>query len=364
MSRRLAVASGLIGAAMVGSVVTVALVGGPSVAAAPGTLPTATATVVRTNLADTQLTEGTLGYAATDPVLNRVSGTYTALPDPGATVPIGGVLYRVDDQPVVLMAGTTPAWRPLVAGMSDGPDVTELQQNLVSLGFARGLLSTPTGHFDTATMDAVERWQTAVGVSATGQVGLGQIVFLAAAVRVGALNVSPGQPASPGDAPFQVTTTTRVVSVPLDPNLPTVQVGEAVSIVLPDNSTTPGSITAIGPPPPAGNSASNQSDSGGGGSGQSQVTAVAVVMPSQPAATGSASDVAVQVSLTVQSVAHVLAVPIPALLALAGGGYGLEVVGPTGVHHLLGVTTGVFTGTQVEVSGAGLASGMKVVVAQ
>jgi hypothetical protein len=72
----------------------------------------------------------------------------------------------------------------------------------------------------------------------------------------------------------------------------------------------------------------------------------------------------VQVSLTSQSVANVLAVPIPALLALAGGGYGVEVITSSGHHELVGVSTGVFTGSQVEVSGPGIKAGLKVAVAQ
>jgi hypothetical protein len=52
------------------------------------------------------------------------------------------------------------------------------------------------------------------------------------------------------------------------------------------------------------------------------------------------------------------------LLALAGGGYGVDVVGPPGVHHLVGVTTGIFTGSQVQVTGTGITAGTKVVVAQ
>jgi hypothetical protein len=80
--------------------------------------------------------------------------------------------------------------------------------------------------------------------------------------------------------------------------------------------------------------------------------------------TGDATGIAVQVSLTSQSASNVLAVPIPALLALAEGGYGLEVITPSGHHNLIGVTTGIFTGSQVQVSGPGIEAGTKVVVAQ
>jgi HlyD family secretion protein len=53
-----------------------------------------------------------------------------------------------------------------------------------------------------------------------------------------------------------------------------------------------------------------------------------------------------------------------ALLALASGGYGVEVVDRSGTHHLVGVSTGVFAGGEVQVSGAGIQAGTRIVVAQ
>jgi len=70
------------------------------------------------------------------------------------------------------------------------------------------------------------------------------------------------------------------------------------------------------------------------------------------------------VNIPVQSVRHVLAVPVSALLALAGGGYGLEVVTPSGAHRIVGVTAGIFAVGRVQVSGPGIVAGTKVVVAQ
>ena len=45
------------------------------------------------------------------------------------------------------MAGGTPAWRPFELGMTDGPDVRQLQANLIAGHFAAGLLTAPTGQF-------------------------------------------------------------------------------------------------------------------------------------------------------------------------------------------------------------------------
>ena len=367
MSRaRLALAGMLLGAAAVGSVATITVWGGSSTAAPPSRPPVAAATVVRTDLATTTLTQGTLGYLPTDPVVNRMSGTYTDVPAPGTTIRRGEVLYRVDNQPAVLMIGATPAWRPFGLGMTDGPDVLELEANLVALGDATGLFTTATTHFGSLTAQAVQRWQASQGFPADGQVAFGQVVFQPGPILVGAPSVAPGEPASPGSVPYQVTTANRIVSVPLTPNIPSAVIGERVSIVLLTNATTPGTITAIGPAPSGGSGSPGSSNAGmgSGGSDQSQVSAVLTVTPDQPAATGTGSGVAVQVALTVQSANNVLAVPIPALLALAGGGYGVEVVGTSGVHHLVGVTTGVFSGSEVQITGSGIEPGTRVVVAQ
>ena len=86
--------------------------------------------------------------------------------------------------------------------------------------------------------------------------------------------------------------------------------------------------------------------------------------PSDPSATGTLTGVAVQVSLTTEEAANVLAAPISALLALSGGGYGVEIVEPSGTHRLVGVTTGLYSNTLVELRGSGIMAGTKVVVSQ
>ena len=178
-----------------------------------------------------------------------MTGIYTWLPRPGALVRAGGVLYRVDDSPVTLMAGAVPAWRPFGIGMTDGPDVRQLQAGLIAGHFAGGLFTTPTGHYDLATADAVERWQAARGLTVTGWIPLGQVVFLPTAVLVGAMNVAAGEAAAAGQRPYQVTTGQRTVTVPVNPTLPPAAVGESVSIVLPSQATVPGTITAAGSAP-------------------------------------------------------------------------------------------------------------------
>jgi len=359
----LATSGGLAGAAAAGAVAMVAATGGaPAPAAAAAPLVT-TARVARTNLVTTVLTEGTLGYAASRPVVNQLTGTYTQLPRPGRRIGAGGTLYAVDDLPVVLMTGRIPAWRPMLPGISNGPDVAELERNLIALGYAGGLLAGPGDVWTAATTAAVERWQQAAGLPVTGQVDLGRVLFLPGPVRAGAPAVAPGDPAAPGQAPYQVTTATRVITVPLNPvSSPPVTLGERVAVILPSGVSSPGEVTGIGPPAPSGTGTGGTAAPAPGGSGAA--TTVLTVRPAHPRRTGTASGVPVQVSLTTHSADGVLAVPVSALLALSGGGYGLEVVEPSGAHRLVGVRTGVFAGSQVQVSGPQIAAGTTVVVAQ
>ena len=156
--------------------------------AAAGAAPVATATVVRTNLVTTVLTEGTLGYAATRPVVNQLTGTYTWLPRPGGDIAAGGVLYRVDNLPVVLMTGRMPAWRPFGSGMTDGPDVTELRAQPDRPAATPAACSpAPAGRFDRGHRG--RRGALAArppGYRSPGRSRSGQVVFLPGPVRVGA----------------------------------------------------------------------------------------------------------------------------------------------------------------------------------
>ena len=321
----MAIPAALLAAALVGSVVTLAGRSNPARASnRPGPLSTA------------PVSSGPIwppassreAHSGTRPPTR--SSTTSPGPTPrslplGPPIEPGQPLYRVDNCPIVLMIGSTPAYRAFGPGMTDGPDVAQLESNLITLGDAHGLFSTPSGHFSTLTDDAVKRWQTANGYTADGHIPLGTIVFLPTAVL--GRGTDRGLRAS---RPLRETPPTRsrrrrLVYVPLNPDLPTVSVGEPVPIVLPTNAQTPGRVTAVGPPPP--NLASSSSSSSGSGTGgsSSSTTTVLTVTPQDPAATGTGDGVGVQVSLTIQRARDVLAVPVSALLALAGGGYGVEI---------------------------------------
>jgi peptidoglycan hydrolase-like protein with peptidoglycan-binding domain len=152
-----------------------------------------TAEVTRRTLTESSTVDGTLGYGATLELYDRLSGTFTWLPAVGATIGRGGTLWRIDNQPVALMYGSVPAYRTLKKGVSDGPDLTELNQNLIDLGYDPYGAIADDEDFSEATAAAVRRWQHAEGLPETGEVELGRIVFAPGARRVTAVKVALGQ---------------------------------------------------------------------------------------------------------------------------------------------------------------------------
>src|SRR3989442_1625596 len=99
------------------------------------------------------------------------------LPGVGGVIGRGGTLGRIDTLPVVLMYGSLPAYRTLSQGVSDGPDVAQLNDNLIALGFAPYGAIGDRRHFGEATAAAVRRWQSANGLPETGKVELGRVLF-------------------------------------------------------------------------------------------------------------------------------------------------------------------------------------------
>jgi hypothetical protein len=165
---------------------------GGRVLATPGRRSPGAASATRGDLRPGDLVERPLAYADVRPLRGRLPGIVTSLPAAGDVVARGGVLYRVDTKPVVLLYGTLPAWRELREGVSDGRDVRQLQRNLVALGYDPNGYVEADGRFGWATEAAVERWQAAMHLDVTGRVGLGRIVFLPGPRRVSQLHARLG----------------------------------------------------------------------------------------------------------------------------------------------------------------------------
>jgi peptidoglycan hydrolase-like protein with peptidoglycan-binding domain len=268
------------------------------------------------------------------------------VPAQGGTVSRGKVLYRVGNRPVLLLYGRLPLYRELSDGVSDGPDVTQLENNLKALGYADDI--TVDDHFSSATADAVRRWQDDVGLRKTGRIDASQVVFQPGQVRIGDVQTEVGQQVGPGKPVLSVNDVRPIVHVDLDTSKQSLaKQGEMVKVELPNGRTVTGRISTIG-------KVARTS-----GSGDNQTSTIGIDITLATSDTGGLDQAPVTVDMESDRAGNVLSVPIEALLGLREGGFGVEVV-ENGASRIVPVKTGTFGSGRVEVSGAGLTEGMKV----
>jgi hypothetical protein len=379
-----------------------------------------TASVTRRTLSESSTVSGTLGYGTTLELYDRLGGTFTWLPSVGAVIGRGGALWRIDDLPVVLMYGSIPAYRALKEGVSDGPDVTELNQNLIDLGFDPYGAITDDEIFGEATAAAVKRWQRADGLTETGEVELGRVVFVPGARRVTDVKVALGQDppgkgkgkpakgkpakeapakepakeepakerpakgeaakddpgkespsgesdAGAGEVVLTTTSTQQIVQLKVKPEQQQLaRLGETVTVQLPSGGEAPGHVTEVGTV--ASESSSSGDEGKGSPSGESGESTIPVTIALDHHV-AHLDEAPVSVELVKSIRRSVLTVPATALIATAGGGYALEALAssPEGEQDrrvTVPVTPGMFADGYVQVEGAGVREGLTVIESQ
>ena len=264
-------------------------------------------------------------------------GEFVFLPEPVVVdSAIASIGDRVADGAPVLdvVVGTSP---------TEGADVLQLQDALAGLGYDIPV----SGIFDEATRDAVLAWQADTGMAQDGTVDLGEVIFLPAPVRVTGALLTEGSPVRDGNGVLATSSSNRVVAV----NLPAddqdlFELGDELDVEFPDGTVVRGVVSDI--------------------AGVATRTDAGTVFASEIVLTGTAAagleQAPVEVGIVTDFRERVLSVPVVALLALAEGGYAIEVETGSGATSLLGVEPGLFADGRVEVSGTGLTAGMRVVV--
>jgi peptidoglycan hydrolase-like protein with peptidoglycan-binding domain len=358
--RRRSFLAGIGAFAAVGSVATVVALGGRGddqrAAAADGRSATtpapSTVKVATRDLVQTTDFDGTLGFGETSDLFAGAGGTVTAIVPAGTIVDRGGDLIEIDGKTVVLLIGTRPMWRVLGDGVSDGPDVQQLEENLIALGFATADELGPNQTWTWKTTAAVKKWQSERGVEQTGKVDRSQVVFKPAAVRIAQNTVAVGGQA--GGPIAKVTAVTKGIKVDLSAKKQSlVKVGDKVQVVLPDGTTKPATIATIG------TVATAQSQNGQQGDPTIPVT----VTFDDPNSAPNLDQAPVKVRVTTNAARGVLAVPVGALLALSGGGYVVERLTGDGTTEQVPVKLGAFADNYVQVTG-NIKVGDEVVVAK
>jgi hypothetical protein len=278
----------------------------------------------------------------------------------GDTIHNGEELAEIDGEPLFVLAGPVPAWRDIIPGES-GPDVTELQNTLASLGYYDG--GDTAGYFGPATEDAVSLYYEHLGYTppSSGGVPETNVVFLpslpATVVAVnGATGQQPGQPflelaprgslALTGELPpayaaqvksgLKVAIYDEVTGIHATGTV--ANLGEATI-----NAPT-GTVVDIGEPA-AGSSSSSTASSSSGASSASSTGATAFiplnVSPSSPLAPAlNGENVLVTVD-TGQTEGPVLTVPVAAIVTTASGTSYVTVVGAHGKPADVTVTPGI-----------------------
>ncbi len=323
----------------------------PEPAAASSTRLT-TVPVTRGSMVAETNVRGTLHYPSGVPVTAGPAGVVTMLPSVGAAIAPGGALYSVNTVPVVLLSGPLPAWRDFSAGMTDGDDVRQLEQNLATLGHFR---DAPDTRFTHRTAAAVRRWQKALGVEQTGTVARSSVLFADAPVRVAALSARLGAEVGAGSELYTTSGTQKVVDVDLklsDQQL--AAVGAPVTVVLPDGTELPAAVTNVG--------AAVERPAPDGSTPEVVVPVTVALADQASAAAYTQAGVTVQFASTLTDDA--LTVPIEALVPVDESSFGVEVPGERDGDRttILPVTVGSFASGRVQISGEGIREGLDVVV--
>ena len=114
------------------------------------TLELTTVAIQKGDLEKKEEYNGTLRQTDSKVLNSPMSGVVTFVPKEGTIINFGEVLFAIDNKPVILVEGATPFYRTLDLNSDPGPDVLQLEQALVFLGYTTDDF-TPDETFDETT---------------------------------------------------------------------------------------------------------------------------------------------------------------------------------------------------------------------
>lgn len=233
------------------------------------------------------------------------------------------------------------------ADMMIGDDVRQMQQALQELGYDANGSLVVSGNFNDATSQAVLAFEEAFGLEVDGQLDSSEVLFVRSSVRVAETLVAIGSPVNAGSPLVAVTGEEIVVTVMLPAaDQGSIAEGMEVTVELPDQTEVPATVTSVA--------------SVASVVGNETVFEVEIALDDPTVASG-LDEAPVDVLVVTDSVEDVIAIPVAALLALAEGGYAVELDDGAGGTRLIAVEPGFFADGLVEVD-AELAAGDRVVV--
>ncbi|MFW7413928.1 peptidoglycan-binding protein [Demequina sp. SO4-18] len=301
---------------------------------------------------------GTLGYGDAVTALASDSGIVTAVADPSDALVRGDVAFSVDDEPVALLYGELPMWRDLDTDSEDGADILQLETNLAALGFTDNGDMSVDETFTTATANALEAWEQALGrEEPDGVLTQGEVTYAMGELRVDS-GLERGESVEAGTEVLKAALTSEVVDAVSDDGEVTsaatasevvslsistndqdqFEEGASVEVELADETVVPGTIQEVAETP-------ERVDEG---PDAELALAVTVVVDS-----GEGEIVEGPANVRVADAVResVTMVPVRALVALLEGGYAVEVAGDDGSLAPVAVEIGSFEDGWVEITG-------------
>ena len=347
-SRRIGVVATLMVIAAGAAAATLALSTASEAAEAVATEPVAVPVELTTLTSELRLPGAAISFGEASE-LPPQEGMLTAAPMVGALHRRGDALFEIDGAPITLMTGQRPFWRQLAVG-SRGPDVRQLEENLIALGF----LDRPGAgdRFDWRTREAVRRWQRDLGVEVTGTFCPTSVVVSSDdEIRIEQVTSRLG---SRGESPALVSETRLRATVSLTQAQARELVpGTPVTVVASDGTEVDAVISEI-------TTRDGAADDGSAGSQTARID-----FPSEAHGLGPGTATVI-VRDPVEREAT-LVVPVTALLATADGGYAVEVWEPgdgPGHFRRVSVTVGVVADARAQILGGDLRAGELVVLAR
>ena len=190
------------------------------------------------DLVEIQAVTGTVDFGKSWILPITSTGLVTRTLTADQVVDFGEVLVWINEQPVVLLRGTVPAYREMQVG-DVGADVEQLELELNRSGHLTA--SAIDGVFDDVTATAVAHWRQEVGLTEEPTLGPAHVAFSESLVRV----VSSYYVGQPFDA-LEVTGTEASISIILQSDKTEFfALGTEPSILLGSGREIKGQVTAV-----------------------------------------------------------------------------------------------------------------------
>jgi hypothetical protein len=145
----------------IGLLIIVGLIGGgayyfgtqtQTLSSTPKSLELTTVSIKKGDLENKEEYNGTLQQTDKKVLKTATAGVVTYLPNEGAVISFGEILFAIDSKPAILLEGETPFYRSLDMNSDPGKDIEQLENALVFLGYAADDF-VPDQTFDQETSD-------------------------------------------------------------------------------------------------------------------------------------------------------------------------------------------------------------------